>query len=92
METCFGGYDDVVALPAELLDGAAHDSLALALGIAFGAVEKVDSDVVGGFEAGVGFFCGGLAFHLKTRTTRRGNWEWGISDDKKESGLQILEM
>lgn len=49
-----GGDDEVVSLPAILFDGLAHDNLALAAGIHFGAVEKVDARVVRGLHAGIG--------------------------------------
>lgn len=46
-----GGDDEVVALPAKLLDRLAHHSLRLSRGIALGAVEEVDAGVVRGLHA-----------------------------------------
>jgi hypothetical protein len=44
-------HNDVVPVPAEVLDGAAHDALRLAASVAFSSVEEVDASVEGGFEA-----------------------------------------
>lgn len=57
VQTYLGGDDEVVALPAVLLDGLAHDNLRLAGGVDLGAVEKVDAAVVGGLHAGKGALC-----------------------------------
>lgn len=42
--------NQIVPLPPILFNRLAHDNLALALGVAFCAVEEVDADVVGGFH------------------------------------------
>jgi len=47
-----GRDDEVVALPAKLLDRLPHHPLRLSRGIALGAVEEVDAGVVCGFHAG----------------------------------------
>jgi hypothetical protein len=54
--TCLGGYNKVVALPAEFFNGSAHCFLTLSTRIAFGAVEKVDTDVIGSLHACEGVF------------------------------------
>lgn len=51
--TYLGGDDDVVPLPAKLLDGLAHNLLGFALSVPFGAVEKVDAAVVRGLHTGI---------------------------------------
>ncbi len=54
--TCLCGYDEIVALPAELLDGCAHGLFALAASIPFRAVEEVYANVIGSFHASKGVF------------------------------------
>lgn len=49
-----GGDDQIVTVPAELLDRLAHDLLRLASSIGLGAVKEVDTAVVGSLHAGVG--------------------------------------
>lgn len=49
-----GGDDDVGALPAELLDGLAHDLLGAAIGVDLGVVEEVDAVVAAALEDGFG--------------------------------------
>lgn len=49
-----GGDDQVVAVPAELLDGLSHDLLRLAASIGLGAVKEVDTAVVRSLHAGIG--------------------------------------
>lgn len=63
MDLC--GDDDVVAVPAKVLDCSAHDFLGLSACVSLGAVEKVDSGIVGGFEAGKCLFCTTLAAWLR---------------------------
>ena len=43
--------DNVVPIPAKVLDGPTHDALGLATGVGFGGIEEVDASVEGGFEA-----------------------------------------
>ena len=47
-------HNNVVPVPAEVLDGAAHDALRLAASVPFGSIEEVDASVEGGFEASEG--------------------------------------
>lgn len=49
--------DQVVAFPAELSDGLSHDDLGLAFAIDLGAVEEVNTTVIGGFHALEGGLC-----------------------------------
>lgn len=51
-----GRDDEIVSLPAKLLDGLAHDLFGLTLRVHLGTVKEVDTDVVGGFHAGEGAF------------------------------------
>lgn len=45
--TYLGGDDQIITLPSKLLDGLSHDSLRLAPGIDLGAVEEVDTTIIG---------------------------------------------
>lgn len=46
-----GGNNQIVSLPAILLDGLAHDNLGLAASVRFCTVEEVDASIVSGFHA-----------------------------------------
>lgn len=48
-----GGDDQVIALPAVLLDSLAHDNLRLTLGVGLSAIEEVDATVVRSFHAAI---------------------------------------
>ena len=45
-------HDDVVPVPAKVLDGAAHNALGFTAGVGFGGVEEVDASIEGGLETG----------------------------------------
>lgn len=72
--------DNVVSVPAEVLDGPAHNALGFTAGITLGGVEEVDACVKGGLEACEGvlvadmaavFDCVSLAVGQTGRKTNR---------------------
>ena len=71
MRNYFCGHDDVVSVPAEMLDCPAHDELGFPAGVAFGAVEEVDAAVESGFEACEGVLVADVAAVLSMLV-----WHW----------------
>jgi hypothetical protein len=47
-----GGDDDIIPVPIEMFDSAAHDFLRLAFCVAFSAIEEVDPSIEGCFKTG----------------------------------------
>jgi hypothetical protein len=74
MRNYFCGHDDVVSIPAEVLDCAAHDELGFAAGVAFGAVEEVDAAIERGFEACEGVLVADVAAVLSLLVCHRRKW------------------
>jgi hypothetical protein len=52
----FCGDDQIISFPAELLDCSAHNPFRITGRVSFSTVEKVDTDVIGGFHAGESVF------------------------------------
>jgi hypothetical protein len=67
-----GRHNNIVAVPAKVLDRAAHYLLRLTCRVALGAVEEVDARVVRGLQAGKRVVVADVAAVCEPRTERDG--------------------
>lgn len=67
----FSRNHNIVSLPAIFLDCLAHNLFTLAAGIAFGAIEEIDSNIVCSFHARKCILCDHLSMCLRQLKSKR---------------------